>query len=129
MSRRTIYFPHNTLLFAVLSIVLLSVVGLVLVGVISVAFRDVGLSPAMTAIILFATFLGGFINIPLLKLETTMPIIKEEFVSFFGMIFRIPQLEYGERTTVVAINVGGALIPAFVASYLFWKLPSAVLWV
>lgn len=128
MNRKTIYFPHNTLFFTVLLLLLLSVIGLVLVGVISTAFFEVGFSPAITTIILFTTFLGGFINIPLLKLKTSVPIIEDEFVNFFGMVFRIPQVEYGERTTVVAINVGGALIPAFVSSYLLYKLPSAALW-
>ena len=53
--------------------------------------------------------------------------MKEDFVSFFGIVYRIPQVEYGETTTMVAINVGGALIPTFVSFYLLWKLPSAIL--
>jgi uncharacterized membrane protein len=53
--------------------------------------------------------------------------IREEFVSFFGVIYRIPKVEYGEAATIVAINVGGALIPAAVSVYLLWKAPSALL--
>jgi uncharacterized membrane protein len=126
MSRRTIYFPHNALLFAVLLSILVITAGLVLLGVLSIAFLDVGFSPIVTALILFATFIGGFINIPILKLRNTVPIIEEEFVSFFGMVYRIPKMEYGETTTLIAINVGGAVIPTFVSFYLLWKQPSAI---
>jgi uncharacterized membrane protein len=128
MRRRTIYNPHNSLLLAVLLLVLLSVGSLMLVGALSLAFLDVGLSPVATILILLGTFLGGFINIPLLRLESTVPIVKEEFVRFFGMVYRIPQFEYEQTTTLVAINVGGALIPSFVSAYLLWKLPSSALW-
>lgn len=126
MNRKTIYFPHNFLLFAILLVILLLVVGLLFIGAISIAFLDVGFSPVITAVILFATLMGGFINIPVLKLKATVPVIKEEFVNFFGMVYRIPQVEYGERTTMLAVNVGGALIPTAVSVYLLWKQPQAI---
>jgi uncharacterized membrane protein len=126
MSRKTVYFPHNFLAFAVLVLILASVLGLIFVGVIGAAFEDVGFSPTITALILVATFVGSFINVPVLKLKARIPIIKEDFVSFFGVVYRVPDVEYGETTTMVAINVGGALIPTFVSFYLLWKLPSVV---
>jgi len=49
MSRKTIYFPHNFLVFAVLALILVLVVGLIFIGVVGVAFEDVGFSPAITA--------------------------------------------------------------------------------
>jgi uncharacterized membrane protein len=128
MSRKTIYFPHNFLVFAILLIILVFVVGLIFVGVIGVAFADVGFSPVMTALILISTFLGSNVNIPLLRLKTTVPIIKEEFVNFLGVFYRIPQVEYGQMITVVAINLGGALIPTAVSVYLLWKAPSVILY-
>jgi len=128
MSRKTVYCPHNFSVFAVLLLILILAIGLILIGVIGVAFEDVGFSSSMTILILVATFVGSYVNIPLMKLKTTIPIIKDEFVAFFGMVYRIPQLEYGERTTMIAINLGGAVIPTFVSFYLLWKLPSAVLY-
>ena len=127
MSRKTVYSSHNFLAFIVLALILVLVIGLIFIGVIGTAFEDVGFSPTVTALILVATLMGSFINIPLLKLKAKMPIIKEEFVSFFGVVYRIPEVEYGEMTTMVAINVGGALIPACVSLYLLWKMPSAIL--
>jgi uncharacterized membrane protein len=126
MSRKTMYFPHNLWMFAVLALILALVVGMIFVGIVGAAFEDVGFSPAITALILVATFVGSYINIPLLKLKTKIPMIKEEFVSFLGVVYRIPEVEYGETTTMVAVNVGGALIPTFVSSYLLWKMPWAI---
>jgi len=126
MSRKTIYFPHNLLVFAVFLFILVVAIGLIFIGVISVAFEEVGFSQMMTALILVGTFVGSFVNIPVLKLKTAVPIIEEEFVSFFGIVYRIPRLEYGERTTMIAVNMGGALIPTCVSFYLLWKLPSAI---
>ena len=128
MQRKTVYFPHNIWIFAVLFLILIAVIGLIFIGVIGVAFQEVGFSSTTTILILVATFLGSYINIPLFKIKAKIPVIKEEFVSFFGVVYRIPQVEYGETITMIAINLGGALIPTFVSLYLLWKLPSATLY-
>ncbi len=121
MSRKTIYFPHSFLFFAILLFALLVALALVFVGVVSVAFANVGFTPFTILLLLVGTFLGSTVNIPVLKLKTTVPMIKEETVSWFGMTYRIPQVEYGTAVTVVAVNVGGALIPAAVSIYLLFR--------
>jgi uncharacterized membrane protein len=128
MSRKTTYFPHSFSVFVILLIILAVAVGLIFIRVLGAAFEDVGFSSVTTALILIGTFLGSAINIPLLKLKTTVPIIKEEFVNFLGVFCRVPQVEYGQRVTVVAVNVGGALIPTAVSLYLLWKAPSTILY-
>jgi len=128
LSRKTIYCPHSYGIFVILFLFLVLVVGLVFVGAVGLAFRQVGFSSQITVLILVATFFGSYVNIPLLKLKAVIPIIREEYVSFFGIVFRIPQFEYGETTTLVAINMGGAIIPTLVSLYLLWKLPSATLY-
>ena len=47
--------------------------------------------------------------------------IRDETVNWFGITYRIPQVEYGETVTLVAVNVGGALIPTGVCVYLLIK--------
>jgi uncharacterized membrane protein len=126
MARRTMYFPRSLFFFAILVLILVLVAGLIFIGVIGLAFRDVGFTPITIVLILVGTFLGSFVNIPITKLKTSTPIVKEEFVNFFGVAYRIPQVEYGETTTLLAINLGGALIPTAVSLYLLWKSPSAI---
>ena len=127
VSRRTFYWHHNLLLFAVLLLILVLAIGLLFLGAVAIAFARVGFDMGTVVLILVATFAGSFFNIPLLKLKTVVPVVEEEFVSFFGVVYRIPQVEYGEATTMLAINVGGALIPTAVSLYLLWRLPSAAL--
>jgi len=121
MSRKTIYFHHSLLFFAFLLVLLFAVVALIFLGAVSIAFANVGFTPLTIFLILVATLIGSFINIPLLKLRTTIPIVRDQYVSWFGVTFRIPQVEYGQTITVVAINVGGALIPTAVSIYLLSK--------
>jgi uncharacterized membrane protein len=124
MSRKTIYFPHGFLIFALLLIILLVAVALIFVGAVSVAFSDVGFTPFTILLLLAVTFIGSTINIPVLRLKTTGPMIKEEYVTSFGMTYRIPHVEYGTTTTLVAVNVGGALIPTAVSAYLLLRATS-----
>ena len=93
----------------------------------SFAFADIGFSPIIIILILVVTLLGSFINIPLVKLKASVPMIKEEFVNFFGVTYRVPQVEYGYSVTVIAINVGGALIPTAVSVYLLATAPFMIM--
>jgi uncharacterized membrane protein len=123
MSRKTVYFQHGFLFFAVLLVLLFAVVALIFVGAVSIAFSNVGFTPLTIFLILIATLIGSFINIPIYKLKTRIPMVRDEFVSWFGVTYRIPQVEYGETVTVLALNVGGALIPSAVSVYLLAKSP------
>ena len=128
MSRKTIYLQHSFLFFAFLLVLLFAVAALIFVGAISIAFEDVGFTPVIIVLILVGTLIGSFINVPLLKLRTTIPVVHEDYVSWFGMTYRIPHVEYGEAITVVAVNVGGALIPTAVSIYLLSKsAPSTII--
>ncbi len=123
MSRKTMYFPHSFLVFAVLLLILVVAVGLIFIGVVGLAFRDVGFSLTTTVLILVGTLVGSLVNIPLFKLKSTVPMIREESASFFGVTYRIPRVEYGCTVTTLALNVGGGLIPTAVSLYLLWKAP------
>jgi uncharacterized membrane protein len=118
MSRKTIYFHHSFLFFALLLLLLVTVVGLVFVGVIGVAFSNIGFTPVVILLILVGTLLGSAVNIPIWRVKTTIPMIREEYVTSFGMTYRIPRMEYGQTVTKIAVNVGGALIPTAVSIYL-----------
>src|SRR2546428_7654233 len=68
------------------------------VRVLSYAFRKIGVRPRYMFIVLLLTLVGSQFNIPLYSV--TVP----------------------RGTTVVAINVGGALVPMLLSLYLFLKL-------
>ena len=128
MSRKTIYFPHNSLMFTVLVLILVAVIGLIFLGVVGTAFKDVGFTPAIIVLILAGTFVGSYVNIPVLKVKTVKPITEEKYVNFLGVVYRIPKVGFGEATTVVAVNFGGAVVPSLVSFYLLWRLPSTIIY-
>ena len=118
MSRKTIYFQHSILFFAALLVLLLAVVALIFLGAVSIAFSNVGFTPLTIFLILLATLVGSFINVPLFKMHTSIPMVHDDYVNWFGIPYRVPHVEYGTTVTVIAVNVGGALIPTGVSLYL-----------
>jgi len=127
LSRKTIYFHHSMLIFGILLVLLVVVVGLIFFGALSIAFRDVGFSPFAIFLVLAGTLIGSFINIPLFKLRSRTSMVREEYVNSFGLTYRVPRLEYGQTTTTLAINVGGALIPTAVSVYLLARSAASII--
>jgi uncharacterized membrane protein len=97
---------------------LLAIVVVIFLGVTEVAFQRIGFSRLQVAIILVGTFLGSSINIPLRRIKSLNRIVELEEVRFFWITYRIPHVTLGEVSTLVAVNLGGAIIPTFVSFYL-----------
>ncbi len=113
-----VYTHHNFRFIALLFFILLATAAFLFLGVITTAFSSVGFSPITVFLILMATLIGSAINIPISHLEATVPIITNEYVNFFGLSYRIPQVVYSRAVTILAVNVGGAVIPSIVSLYL-----------
>ncbi len=92
---------------------------------ISYAFLVLGLSPRAALLVLFASLIGSYINIPLYTVQSG-PMATATTVNNFGVIYSIPT-QYAGSGTTVAINVGGALIPILIAAYALFRWPSALL--
>ncbi len=75
---------------------------------------DMSRSQALTVFTL--AIIGSFINVPLYEMEGK-PI--ERYYRFFGYIYAIRE----KRRVVVAVNVGGCIIPAVLALKLLPELP------
>jgi uncharacterized membrane protein len=83
---------------------------------ISYAYERVGLTRRGAILILFAALLGSGINIPLVQLPAER-LVEPRIVDFFGMQYVIPTV-VERQSAVIAINVGGALIPLLLVLYL-----------
>jgi uncharacterized membrane protein len=89
------------------------------VGALRYAYMRIGLSAGGAMLVLLGSLVGSYFNIPLAELPERH-IVSGQEVSFFGMRYVVPVVvEWPE--TVVAVNVGGALIPGLVSLYLFVK--------
>lgn len=88
------------------------------IGIIGFAFDKIGISPALVFTLLFACLIGSYINIPIRRIRNE-EILRDQVVSFFGFRFRVPVPERQE--TVIALNLGGAIIPCLIAAYLLLR--------
>jgi uncharacterized membrane protein len=121
------------MLFSSFLFIYLLICGAILAGLfilveleaISYAFLVLGLSPRAAILTLFASLTGSYINIPLYTVPSKA-ISTATTVNNFGILYQIPTQYAGSRT-MVAINVGGALIPLLICAYALFRWPSALL--
>lgn len=88
------------------------------INVIALVFARIGIPSQYVFGALFAVLFGSFINIPVKKIpqHTMSP---ERRVSFFGFRWIVPVVE--KRETVLAVNLGGAVISILLSTYLLFK--------
>lgn len=120
------YSPFSRALTAFVIFVLILLFIFIFLGLIGAAFGRIGFSAQTIILLLLAVLIGSFINIPLFTYESREPVITDAYVTVFGMTYRVPAAAVGSRKTVVAINVGGALIPSIISLYLLWRFPDVV---
>ncbi|MBM4286822.1 MAG: DUF1614 domain-containing protein [Deltaproteobacteria bacterium] len=117
------FFPP-LLLFVIIFFFFLVVFlfALLKVGLIGLAFTKLGLPPEYLFGMLLLTLLGSYVNIPIGELGGGQ-IIDNREVRYFGMRYRPPH-QYRRQKTILAINLGGALIPLIISLYLFSRMAS-----
>lgn len=118
VSTKTNYFHHSVWYYVFFVILIFVVLVLIFTGLISITLGVTGLTPLTIVLVMFACLIGSGINIPLYKIKATEPMVSEENVKWLGVNYRIPRASYGETTTQIAVNVGGALIPTSLSVYL-----------
>ena len=95
---------------------LLCVLAPVLLAGVSFAFARVGIGPQTAFALLLASLLGSWVNIPVWRLPPVR-LVGEQEVSAFGVRWRVPVVHEREGT-LVAINLGGAVIPIGMSSWI-----------
>ena len=80
------------------------------------AYESLGVSSNAAILLLLATLIGSFFNIPITELPPERA-ISHHHVDFFGMRYAVPVVSHW-KGTVVAVNVGGAVIPTLMSIYL-----------
>jgi uncharacterized membrane protein len=118
MSRRSRlgYFPlAGPLLLAFMGLIIV-VMALVELQVMAYAYERIGLESKYFFTFLLLSLLGSYVNIPV-KVLPTEELLSGQIVSFFGVQYIVPVVEEVGQT-VIAINVGGALIPMAISAYL-----------
>jgi uncharacterized membrane protein len=89
---------------------------MVQLGLISITFQKLGLSNSSGILLLFASLLSSIINIPIMAVETDQPVNPEQNIRNF-MLHRVTN-QFNHKI-IIAINVGGGVIPILFCLYLF----------
>jgi uncharacterized membrane protein len=116
MNSQMHYLPLTPGLFSLLALLFLALIILIQLRILRYAYMKLGLGPGMAFLLLFGSLIGSYFNIPI----TILPgksVQGGEIVDFYGMRYVVP-LVTSWPGTVLAVNVGGAVIPTLMSTYL-----------
>jgi uncharacterized membrane protein len=113
------YFPITLPFLAVLFLLFLLVLILVEVGVLQYAYQKMGIDQRYVFALLLLSLVGSYVNLPVYQLPPEV-VKSGGVVSFFGVPYVIPMVTEWPGT-VVAVNLGGAVIPSCLSIYLMFK--------
>jgi uncharacterized membrane protein len=113
------YFPVTAPFLLILFLVFIAVLVLVQLGVLQYAYAKIGIQPRYVFVLLLLSLLGSYINIPVAQIPAKQ-IVSNEVVSDWGVQYVVPRVEEWPQT-IIAVNVGGALLPTILSIYLMLK--------
>ena len=110
------YIPLAVPLFFALFLFYVSVLVLIELRILEYTYETMGVDRRYIFFLLLLSFLGSYVNIPIVQLPPEK-LITPRIVDFFGMQYVIP--DGAKRPgTVIAVNLGGAVIPVILSIYL-----------
>lgn len=113
------YFPVEWPLLLALFLLFSLLVALIELRILHYVYEQMGISPRSAMWILLLTLLGSSINIPLAEFPPET-LISGTVVHHHGMRYVVPVVHQWPAT-VLAINLGGAVIPITLSLYLALK--------
>ena len=120
--KKLIYIPIS-IIFLIIYLVIALFPLILLFSFYGIAFHiGLGLSLPLTAVIIFLSLFGSAVNIPIAVLEQNAPVIRERYVRYMGIIIRIPEIDFRGSKVVLAVNLGGCVIPVILSLYLLYEL-------
>jgi uncharacterized membrane protein len=119
MGQMQYYPPLSAPFLALLAGLFALLVILIQVNILRYAYERLGVSSGTALLLLLASLLGSYVNIPIGEFPAQVVRSGQEVV-FYGVHYIVPTVERLPRT-ILAVNVGGALIPAALSLYLLVK--------
>lgn len=108
--------PFSPLHLFLVAILLTALVTFVQLGALTIAFEKLDLSPGSALTLLFMSLLGSMFNLPLFSVNSHAAAPQEVSPLFRGML-KGPQGPFTGKT-IIAVNVGGAMVPLFFSLHL-----------
>ena len=109
------YLPLTPIFFSLLVFLFVGLIILIQLRILRYAYMKLGVSPVAALFLLFGSLIGSYFNIPITILPGA-PVRSGQVVEYFGMQYVVPLVV--QPGTVLAVNVGGAVIPTIMSTYL-----------
>jgi uncharacterized membrane protein len=113
------YWPLSWTVYLLLVGALAVLVALVQIGAMRYVYTRLGITPATAMLLLLASLIGAYVNIPVKHFPEETVVVNQR-VDIFGLEYVVPT-EVDWPGTIIAINVGGAVIPILLSIYLLVK--------
>ena len=113
------YFPIALPFLVLFAVLLALLIAVIEVGILRYAYHKIGIGQRHMFLLLVFSFLGSYVNIPVWQLPPH-PVVAPGVVSYYGILHVVPMVRNWPGT-VIALNLGGAIIPAVLSIYLLLK--------
>jgi uncharacterized membrane protein len=113
------YFPLALPFLIILAFFFILLIALIEIGILEYAYAKIGIGRKHMFALLLLSLVGSYINIPVAELPAK-EVLSDQQVTFFGIRYIIPHMVEWPRT-IIAVNLGGAVIPTILSFYLLIK--------
>lgn len=115
--------PFSPLQFFLVLALILWLIFAINLELIALTLAKLGLEPSSALLLLMTSLFGSALNLPLMTLPATEPPERPEPMTYRGLL-RPPEILFSGKT-LVAVNVGGCLVPLFFSLFLLrhYSLP------
>src|SRR6267378_2665951 len=113
MDSQVHYLPLTPGLFSILVVLLAGLIILIQLRILRYAYMRLGVGPGAALLLLLGSLIGSSFNIPIPVLPGP-PVRSDEIIDFCGLRSVVP-LVTAWPGTVLAVTVGGAVIPAIMS--------------
>jgi uncharacterized membrane protein len=107
------YFPVAAPFLIGLAVLAAAVIALVELGVLEYTFAKIGVARQWIYALLALSLLGSWVNVPAARIAST-PALEKRQVRFCGVRYVVPA-HLARPRTIVAVNLGGAVVPVLLS--------------
>jgi uncharacterized membrane protein len=113
------YFPIALPLLFFFLLLFITMLILIEIEVLQYTYEKIGVHRRFILAILLLSLLGSYVNLPVYQLPPE-EVRSGGMVFFFGVPYVVPLVSHWPGT-VIAVNLGGAVVPTFLSIYLILK--------
>jgi uncharacterized membrane protein len=101
-----------------LGLILLFLIAMLEVGIIESAYQKLGMSHRAVTLLLLLSIFGSYINIPIATISSPQVVHHHHIYNLGYILARLPEPD----DTIIAVNLGGAVIPVLLSAYLLLRV-------